>query len=142
MATQRREQLLSLDWRQSRGGSSEVVSQQCKNVQEEGDAKAQECGVAFAGLEWGRRHAGALCVPTVPAGTRRALIVERVRPRSLDFLCGSGEAPGGLKQKNGLHSGQNSLGDHGVQTGAETGGGQARAHHADLQQLGSQQNTQ
>lgn len=72
MATQRREWLLSLDLRQSWGGSSEVVSQQCKNVPKEGGAKAQECGAGFAGLEWGWRHAGAPCVQTVRAGTRKS----------------------------------------------------------------------
>lgn len=60
MSIQSREQLLSLDGRQSRGGPSEAVSQQCKNVQEVVGAKACGCEAALASPEWGRLHAGAL----------------------------------------------------------------------------------
>lgn len=111
MSIQRREQLPSLDRRQSREGPSEVVSQHCNNVQEVG-AKAWERETAFASLEWGRLRAGALAVGTVQTGAlQRALTVERAPPRSLDCLHRSGQAPGGLKQENELHSGQNTLGD-------------------------------
>lgn len=138
MSIQRREQLPSLDCRQSRGGPSEVVSQHCKNVQEEVGAKAWECETAFASLEWGRLRAGALAVGTVQTGAlQRSLTVERAPPRSLDCLHRSGQAPGGLKHENELHSGQNTLGDRGMWPGTETGG-QTRAMQPPNQQPGAQ----
>ena len=86
--------------------------------------------------------AGALAVGTVQTGAlQRALTVERAPPRSLDCLHRSGQAPGGLKQENELHSGQNTLGDRGMRPGTETGG-QTRAMQPPNQQPGAQWDTQ